>query len=98
MAEAAITTHTAAMPLAWMRHKRAAATLRAGYHRERDSETKARILYLGVNLMSEAAEALLQDARRSEEVEVREAAAFLRPRNQVFLRDRSVALGIAVIR
>jgi molecular chaperone DnaK (HSP70)/HEAT repeat protein len=70
----------AAMQLAWMRHERATATLQAGYDRERESETKARILYVGVNLNSEASGPLLQDALESKEAQVRETAEYLRRR------------------
>jgi len=67
----------AAMPLAWMRHDRATAILREGYHREQNSETQAHILRAAVHLMSAAGEELLQDALESQDTLVREAAEYL---------------------
>ncbi len=61
-------------PLAWMRHPRAPIILTQAYHREQDSETKARIVRIAWNLMSEARDKILRDALQSEDAQIRDAA------------------------
>jgi HEAT repeat protein len=67
----------AALPLAWLRHERAAAALLEGYRRESDGETKAQLLHIGVSLASPAGAAMLAEALDSDETPVREAADYL---------------------
>ncbi len=67
----------AAMTLAWMRHDLAATTLREIYHRERDSQVKARLLRAAIDLMSPAGQDLLSDALRGQDALVRATAEYL---------------------
>jgi hypothetical protein len=67
----------AAMPLAWMHHDQATDVLRGGYHQERDSEAKARILRNTVHLMSVVGEELLQDALQGDDTLVRQTAEYI---------------------
>jgi HEAT repeat protein len=65
-------------PLAWMRHPRAPIILKRAYDVEQDSETKARIVRIAFNLMSEASKDILRDALHSDDEQVREAAEQVR--------------------
>ena len=65
-------------PLAWMRHPRAPIVLKRAYDVEQDMETKARIVRIAWNLMSEARDEILEDAAQSEDEQVREAVAQIR--------------------
>jgi len=65
------------LPLVWMRHPRADQALLAGFRREIDSDTQAHMLTASVHLMSPAASALLEEARRSDVLLVRQTAEFL---------------------
>jgi HEAT repeat protein len=67
----------AAMALAWMRHDQATDVLRRGYHQERDSEAKARILRNTVHLMSSIGEELLQNALQDDDTLVRQTAEYI---------------------
>jgi HEAT repeat protein len=67
----------AAMPLAWMRHPRAAQVLAEAYARESDSDAKANMLNAAVALMSPVAETLLQDGLQSPDRLVRQTADYL---------------------
>ncbi|MBX3066513.1 MAG: HEAT repeat domain-containing protein [Anaerolineae bacterium] len=67
----------AVWPLAWMRHERTPIVLRQAYFRETDSEVKAQIVRVSVSLMSQAGEAILEDALNSRDPQVREVAETL---------------------
>jgi molecular chaperone DnaK (HSP70)/HEAT repeat protein len=67
----------AIMPLARMRDERAGRILKAGYRREPDGETQARILYYAVLLESPAGHDLLAEALSSPDPHVREMAGEL---------------------
>lgn len=71
---------SATMPLAWMRCPQASAVLEQGYYQEKDSDVKARMLYLAVSLMSGAGEKLMKDALESTDEPVRLAAEYLAQR------------------
>jgi hypothetical protein len=61
-----------------MRHPRAPIILKRAYDVEQDSETKARIVRIAFNLMSEASKDILRDALHSDDEQVREAAEQVR--------------------
>lgn len=63
-----------AMLLAWMPHPRAAAMLEAAYRQEANLETKIEILAVAVQLMSAAAQSILENARSHPEPDLRRAA------------------------
>jgi hypothetical protein len=65
------------LPLAWMRHPRADQALLTGFRHEADGDTQAHMLTAAVHLMSPAASALLEEARRSDVLLVRQTAEFL---------------------
>ena len=68
------TRKAATWPLAWLRHPRAPILLSEAYQREPRGEVKAHIVRCAVYLMSDAAEALLQDALTCADEEVRSVA------------------------
>ncbi len=68
----------AVWPLAWMRHPRAPEILKYAYQTEPDPETKARMVKIAYNLMSEAREEILADAAQSNVPTVKEAAEQIR--------------------
>jgi HEAT repeat protein len=64
----------AVWPLAWLRHERTPQILLKTYRLELDSTTKAHIVRVATGLMSEAGDEILQDALKSDDELVREAA------------------------
>lgn len=64
----------AAKILAWMHSEQAAAVLQEGHHREKDSDTKARILLAAIHLLSPAGKELLRYALQSEDTHLRKTA------------------------
>jgi HEAT repeat protein len=60
--------------LAWMRHERTPTILKKTYRLDMDSEVKAHIVRVTANLMSEASEEILQDALKSDDEVVKNAA------------------------
>lgn len=61
-------------PLAWMRHERTPVILKKTYRLEMDSEVKAHIVRVAAGLMSDASEEILEDALKSSDEVVKEAA------------------------
>ena len=61
-------------PLAWMRHERMPGILRRTYILEQDSEVKAHIVRVASSLMSSVGDEILEDALKSPEPLVKEAA------------------------
>jgi molecular chaperone DnaK (HSP70)/HEAT repeat protein len=53
---------SAFLPLCWIRHPEAETALLEGFHREKNSDVKARMLTTAVNLMSPVADRLLTDS------------------------------------
>ena len=68
----------AAWPLAWIDHPRASLALKQAYEREPDEDVKAHLVRVAVGLMSDAGEAILQNALASPSDVVREAAEWMR--------------------
>jgi len=66
------------LPLAWMRHTKAEATLIAGYRNEIHADTKAHMLTAAVHLMSPAAGILLEEALNDKDTLLRQTAQFLK--------------------
>jgi HEAT repeat protein len=64
----------AVWPLAWMRHDRTPAILQRTYQIEMNSDVKAHIVRVSAGLMSDASETILQDALKSDDDTVRQAA------------------------
>jgi HEAT repeat protein len=64
----------AVWPLAWIRHERAPGLLDQAYQHESDSEVKAHIVRVAVNLMSPVGHALLQDALHCGDDHIEEVA------------------------
>lgn len=61
-------------PLAWMHHPRMPTVIRGAYIREKDSEVKAHILRVAVNLATDVGLELLQDALKSSDPQVKRQA------------------------
>ncbi len=72
--ESAAVRKAAVWPLAWMRHERTPAILQRTYRIELDSHVKAHIVRVSAGLMSDASETILQDAIKSDDDTVRQAA------------------------
>ena len=64
----------AVWPLAWIRHDRAPSLLDQAYRQESDSEVKAHIVRVAVNLMSPVGRGLLQDALHCGDEHIEEVA------------------------
>jgi HEAT repeat protein len=68
----------ATWPLAWIRLPRAPVILKRAYDIEQDSGSKARIVKIAYDLMSEARDEILLDASQSSDETVKEAAEQIR--------------------
>jgi len=68
---------SATLPLAWIRHPLAEQVLRQGFARETDSNARAQMLRIAVNLSSPAAGVLLFAALQDEDTLVRQTAEYL---------------------
>ncbi len=78
-----------AWPLTWMHHPQATALLKNTYYNEEDDQVKAHILFVAINLLSEAGDELLADGLRSRIPALQEMAVRL----QKDLAEGNIATG-----
>lgn len=77
----------AVWPVAWMKHERTGGILRRAYNLEEDSDVKAHIVRISVDLMADVGKSILEDALKSKDETVRVMAENVRESYEISKKD-----------